>query len=322
MGDFRAIEHQARQDASRFPSVTGVSGTMGTADTTGTAEVVRIGANPTTGALYVQDLAGASGTTNVLVVGGTLNAGTVTVGSIGNVGVIHNAGTLAVGTNNFGDVDIATGTVTLLSTVTTVSNLTNGSINILTGTIQNSGTTTGVGVVSNLTNGSVNVLTGTITSVSEVVKGTTTLVSTVTTVSNLTNGSINLLTGTLTSLSNLAAGTVQINPDPVPTMLPFGTLGTAGGSFFATLSAASGAGTKHFVSHIDIIMESGTADVRVLAGSLIQGTGVLSAGKFPPGGGIHNDFDPAFETGTNSELIYHFVGAGTAFIKAYYWKGT
>src|SRR3990167_2578066 len=47
--------------------------------------------NHATGAMYVQDLSGASGTTNVSVVNGTINrlhdAGTL--GSIANVGVIH-----------------------------------------------------------------------------------------------------------------------------------------------------------------------------------------------------------------------------------------
>lgn len=67
---------------------------------------------------------------------------------------------------------------------------------------------------------------------------------------------------------------------------------------------------------------SGTADVRVLAGSAIQGAGVLAAGFFAtPSAGISNRFQPAFATGTNSELIYHFVGTGTAFIRASYWKG-
>ena len=117
------------------------------------------------------------------------------------------------------------------------------------------------------------------------------------------------------------SGTIQINPDPVPTMLLFGTQGTAGGSFFATLSAASGAGTKHFISGVDVIVESGTADVRVLAGSAIQGTGVLTAGKYVPSGGISKVYIPAFEKVTNSELIYHFVGPGTAFIHVSYWKG-
>ena len=240
-----------------------------TADTAGTAEIFAIGGNPTTGALYVQDLSGASGTTTVQMVSGTLNVGTVVVSSSSG------------GTN----------------------------VNVITGTLLNTGT-------------NVNVVTGTLLNTGTVINVATGTQQLLTTLSNLTNGSVNVLTGTVTSVTNLAGGTVQINPDPVPTMLLLGTQGTAGGSFFATISAAAGAGTKHFVSHVDIVVESGTADVCVLAGSLIQGTGVLAAGKFTPGGGIHSDFNPAFETGTNSELVYHFVGAGTAFIKAYYWKGT
>ena len=323
MADKTANQHQAAQDASRFPGLIAHSGTAGTADTSGTAEIVRVGANPTTGALYVQDLAGASGTSNVVLVGGTLNLGTVEVSAqsggtnvnvvtgtqqtLGTVGVV-NSGTL--------------GQVTLVPTVTTVSNLTNGSVRLTVGTLT-------TGSLTNLAS----LHTGTIQSVSEVVKGTTTLVSTVTTLSNLTNGSVNILTGTLqssgtttgvgvvTSVTNLAAGTVQLNPVPVPTMLMHGTQGTAGGSFFATISAASGAGTKHYISGVDIVMESGTADVRVLTGTAIQGTGVLTAGKFPAGGGIHKQWLPAFATGTNSELTYHFVGAGTAFIHVDYWKG-
>lgn len=372
-----ANPYNAGIDANNYPTLTALSGTAGTADTAGTAEIFALGGNPTTGALYVHDLSGASGTTTVQMASGTLNVGTVVVSSssggtnvnvvtgtqqllttlsnltngtvrvsVGTVGggaasgaaasgnpilmggtdgggtvyvpVVNTAGNLLVqivnapavvvnsGTQQtLGTVgvvnnlvtgtlaavssvsEIVKGTTTLVSTVTTVSNLTNGSVNILTGTLQSSGTTTGVGVVS-----------------------------------NLTNGSVNLLTGTVTSITNLAAGTVQINPDPVPTMLMFGTQGTAGGSFFGTLSAASGAGTKCFVSGVDIVVESGTVDVRILAGSAIQGTGVLAAGKFPPGGGIRKTITPAFETGTNSELVYHFVGAGTAFIHIDYWKGT
>src|SRR3990167_5780980 len=88
--------------------ITGVSGTAGTSDTTGTAEDVALGANPDTGALYVQDLSGASGTTTVQMVSGTLNVGTVTVGSISNVGVIHNAGTIAA----LPTLNLTTGTIT------------------------------------------------------------------------------------------------------------------------------------------------------------------------------------------------------------------
>ena len=97
----RPISSGAHEDGvNQQFSIIGVQGTLGTADTGGTANTIPIGANPATGAMYVQDLSGASGTTNVLVVGGTLNAGTVTVGSISNIGQIHNAGTLAAGDNN------------------------------------------------------------------------------------------------------------------------------------------------------------------------------------------------------------------------------
>ena len=66
-------------DANNYPTLTAVSGTVGTADTAGTAEIIAIGGNPTTGALYVQDLSGATGTTTVQMVSGTLNVGTVVI---------------------------------------------------------------------------------------------------------------------------------------------------------------------------------------------------------------------------------------------------
>src|SRR3990167_3689580 len=489
-----------------IPAVMGVVGTLGTADTGGTSETLPVGVNPATGAMYVEDLSGALGTTNVLVVGGTLNAGTVvqssgtttlvstvttlsnltngsvnvltgtiqnsgtvtgvgvvsvltvgtvggkaasgaaavsnpvliwgtdsggtvysplldtagnyqidvitvpqvsigtipqvsvgtlptlnvttgtiTTGSLSNIGQVHNAGTLAAGGNNIGDVDVATGTVTLLSTVTTLSNLTNGSVNVLTGTIQNSGTTTGVGVVSaltvgtiggkaasgaaavanpvliggtdsggtvyvplvttggilaanmptgtvttgtilssgtttgvgvvsNLTNGSINVLTGTIQSA-----GTTTGVGVV---SNLTNGSINVLTGTVTSVTNLAGGTVQINKTTVQIGTPFVVRGTTGAAVWGTIIAASGAGTKQYVSRSSIIVEAGTVDCAItyvgVGGS--EGAGVLERGKFVPSAGITNNHDPVISSGTNGTIGYWMGGAGTAIFTINYWQ--
>lgn len=302
----------AKLDANQYPTLLGVSGTVGTADVNGTAEVIRIGADPATGALYVNNIgaAGGGGGTVVQVAAGTVYAQ-------GADATLFNPVRLTDGTNFYNAsgggggtvVRIETGTVALVSSVG----------ELVKGTLQSVGTVPGIGVVSNLTNGSVNILTGTIQS-----SGTTTGVGVVTTVSNLTNGSINLLTGTLTRLSNLGtleSGTVRLDPTTVPQMLQQGTLGTAGGSFFATISAVSGAGTKHYVQGIDIVIQSGTADVRVLAGSAIQGTGVLAAGQFPAGGGISKNWSPHFQTGTNSEIIYHFVGAGTAFITVSYWKG-
>lgn len=122
-------------------------------------------------------------------------------------------------------------------------------------------------------------------------------------------------------VTRLPLGTTKILSTPAgSSVLSHGTLGTAGGSFFATISALSGAGTNHFVTNVDIVMQSGTADVRVLAGTGIQGTGVIAAGKFPEGGGIAKHFQPAFDAGANSVLTYHFVGAGTAFITVNYFK--
>src|SRR3990167_10134404 len=103
----------ARQDQNRFPTLIGVGGTAGTADAAGTADIVQIGVNQTTGAMYVQDLSGASGTTTVQMVSGTLNVGTVVVSS-------SSGGTT---------VNIATGTQ---QTLGTVGVLNSGTINSAT----------------------------------------------------------------------------------------------------------------------------------------------------------------------------------------------
>ena len=311
-------------DNQQFTS-TGVVGTLGTADTAGTAEGLPIAVDPATGAQWVKVINGTvssalaldSGTITTIQAGTQNLLGTVnTIGTLPQVSV----GTLPTVTlTDYGtNVNLVTGTINVLPQVSVGTlptlNITSGTlnslpqisvgtlptvslsdygtnVNVVTGTIQSSGTTTGVGVVSNLTNGSVNVLTGTVTRVSNI--------------------------GTVES------GTFQLNPNPTVTPLNFGTLGTAGGSFFATISAASGAGTFHYVQGVDIVMQSGTADVRVLAGTAIQGTGVLAAGQFTPGGGIAKTWPMVpFKTGTNSELVYHFVGAGTAFINVNYWKAT
>lgn len=150
--------HVAHFDGNQVPTMMGVVGTLGTSDLAGTANPLPIGVNPTTGAMYVQDLSGASGTSNVSVLNGTIDRvhSVGTLGSVISIGQLHNAGTIQALPN------IPGGTLGQITTVNTVSNVTNGSINILTGTIQSSGTTTGVGVVSNLTNGSINILTGSI----------------------------------------------------------------------------------------------------------------------------------------------------------------
>lgn len=227
------------------------------------------------------------------IVNNTVGTGLLGVGIIGqdSGGTYHSIAVTTGG--SIGTIimpQLAVGTVT----TGTIQNLVTGTINALA-----AGTITG-GTLQNLNNGTL---------------------ALVTTVSNVTNGSINMLTGTAQLLGTLQLGTMKLDPTTIPQMIQFGTLGTAGGSFFATLSAVSGAGTKQYIQGVDVVMQSGTADVRILAGSAIQGTGVLAGGVYGPTGGISKNWSPHFNTGTNSELLYHFVGAGTAFITISYWKG-
>lgn len=55
--------YQAVEDANKNSSILFVSGTVGSSDVNGTAEVVRGGANPNTGAQYVETLGGPSSLT-------------------------------------------------------------------------------------------------------------------------------------------------------------------------------------------------------------------------------------------------------------------
>jgi acylphosphatase len=187
----------------------------------------------------VIDLSGATGTTNVAVVGtvpvnvisGTnvnVVTGTITTGSLSNVAML-NAGTVVVpsGTVNVGTFVMPSGTVTTGS-LTNVANLVNGSVNILTGTLQSSGTTTGVGVVTSVTNLVAGTLlnsgtttgVGVVTSVSELVKGT---------VTNLVSGTINALAaGTITTGTvSVTTGTVVLNTGTITTIAA-GTQNTLG----------------------------------------------------------------------------------------------
>lgn len=370
-------KQEAIQDRNKVPALIAHSGTADTADT------IRLTASAD-GYLNVNSNASLTvGTIERINTIGTLELGTTTASLALNSGTIT---TIAAGTQNtLGTVGVLNNGT--LAQVTSVSNL-------VSGTLLNSGTTTGVGVVTSVANlvsgtlaalaagtittGTVAVTTGTV--VGNVASGATDSGNPVkvgginnTTKPTLTDGqrgdiqldtrgniqmtlfNANTNTSIVANADNadavavsssnnkligLSRNTVfngatwdrmygdtggvwtKINPTPASiTPLTHGTLGTAGGSFFGTISAASGAGTKHYVTGVDIVMQSGTADVRILAGTAIQGTGVLAAGQFPAGGGIAKTFQVPFATGTNSELTYHFVGAGTAFITVSYWKG-
>jgi|GEM_PF-2720429 len=316
----------AHFDENQNPSLTGVVGTQGTADTKGTAQVIPIGANPATGAMYVQDLSGLTlntGTITTIIAGTQNTLGTVgTIPGVGIVTRIGNIGTIESGTITT-TLALNTGTITTIVAGTQQTLGTVGVVNnIVTGTIASSGTTTGVGVVSNLTNGSINILTGTLQS-----SGTTTGVGVV---SNLTNGSINILTGTLQSsgttigvgvVSVLTLGTVKINATPSgSTLLSAHTLGTAGAAFWGTLVAPVGAGTILYLAGLSVVCHTGTVDCGIsnnVAGS--TGAGVYARGFFPAGGGIARDFNPVIATPANGTLAYFLNGAGTASFTVNYW---
>lgn len=269
---------------------------IGSIDTIGTMPAISLALN--TGTITTI----AAGTQNTLGTVGTVpGIGTITnLGSVSNAGTVKEVGNIAAGTLTAVSSlsEVVKGTITLIPNVTTVANLTNGSVNILTGTLQSSGTTTGVGVVSNLTNGSVNILTGTIQS----------------------SGNGTIVGGTI---GNLNAGTIQRSSIPVQLGTPLVTVGTTGAAVWGTLVAASGAGTKQYVARTSIVVQSGTVDVAVtnigIGGS--TGAGVLERGQFVQGGGITNNYDPVMVSGTNGTLSYWLGGAGTVAITVNYWQG-
>ena len=349
----------SHMDGNQVPSMMGVVGTMGTSDTGGTSLTLPVAVNPDTGAMYVQDLSGASGTTNIqgsiTVIAGTQQT-LGTVGTVIGMGTVTNLGSVTnIGMLNGGTVVQASGTTTLVSTITTVSNLTNGSVNILTGTVTNVGSNVGMGTLSNV--GSVN----TVTTVSNLTNGTVRIsVGTITTgtVQNLVSGTINALasgtitagtvavstgtvvlnTGTITTIAagtqntlgtvgvvnNIVTGTLaSVRIDNRPTgssVISTHTLGTGGGTLFGTILAPSGAGTSVYVAGLSIVGRTGTVDCGISNNVAgSTGAGVLARGFFQPGGGIVRDFNPAINLGTNGTIAYFLITAGTVDLTVNYW---
>ncbi len=133
---FGSAVNSGHIDANRIPSITGVQGTLGTADVTGSAMTLPFGVDPSTGAMYVNILAGAGAASNPT--SGTLST-LGTVGTILGIGGTVQVSGASAGTN----VNIVTGSQQTLGTVGTVTNLGQvynaGTVqNILGGTIQNS----------------------------------------------------------------------------------------------------------------------------------------------------------------------------------------
>ena len=122
-------------------------------------------------------------------------------------------------------------------------------------------------------------------------------------------------------VSNLIGGTINRFDRQSPKQITsFGTVGTASGSLFGTISAASGAGTIHVLTGVNIIVTSGTPEIMVSYGSALTGGSVIARGSFTTNSGIARNFNPPIDSGTNSEIMYHFVSAGTANIQVQYYK--
>src|SRR3990167_7336845 len=300
-------QNSAHFDENQTPTIMGVEGTLGTADTGGTARPLPFAVDPTSGAAYVNILQGSinigtiaeditvtAGTITRISNIGTLETGTVTVGSISNIGQIHNAGTLAAGDNNVGNVDIVTIPQVSVGTLPTL-NLTTGTIT--TGSLSNlamlhAGTLTtlpqvSIGTIPQVSVGTLptlNLTTGTITtgSLSNVAmlnagtvvqsSGTTTLVSTVTTLSNLTNGSVNILTGTIqNSGTTTGVGVVSAL-----------TVGTVGGKAASGVAAVAnpvliGGTDSGGTVYVPLVTTGGILAANMPTGTVTTGT-ILSSG--------------------------------------------
>lgn len=155
-----APPYNAEYDANRNSTLIVTTGTPGTADTAGTAEVMRVGGNPTTGAMYVQDLGGG-------VAGTFVNIATGTQQTLGTVGVLNN-GTLAQVTSVS---NLAAGTLTRIEGGTVTVLGVGTFVNIVTGTQQTLGTVgvLNTGTIAALASGTItggtlqNIVGGTIT---------------------------------------------------------------------------------------------------------------------------------------------------------------
>lgn len=243
-----------------------------------------------------------------------LTTGTITTGSLTNLAMIHNgtlamvkAGTMDVVTSITNVANLAKGTVTVVDSVTNVANLAKGTITIATGV----GTLGSISDIAKIHNAgtiaalpTLNLTTGTITTIAA---GTQNTLGTVAVVNNI-------VTGTLAS--------VKINATPAgSTILTTHVLGTGGGTAVGTIVAPAGAGTNLYITGISIVVHSGGSVDCGIANNVAgtTGAGVLARGFFPIGGGIARDFNPAINVGANGTLAYFLITAGTASFNASYW---
>lgn len=303
--------------------------------TAGTAETVRLVANssgqlqttasvsaPGTQIVQGADASGAASTNDPVLMGGTdaggtvyamkvdtngvvqtnaslaLDTGTLTTGSLANIGQVHNAGTvnalpdlpggtvdLVTRIGNIGTIESGTVTTTLelnTGTITTgslsnIATLHNGTVvvsslpnaNVASGTQQTLGT---VGVVNNLVTGTVN----------RVNNGTLSLVSTVSSVTNVANVTKGTITrvenGTIGQVTSLSVGTIggKAASGAAASQNPVFIAGTdAGGTVYGLKVDTNGV----LQTSASLALDSGTITTGSLANiaTLHNGTVVVSA---------------------------------------------
>lgn len=312
----------ALQDKNDKFSLLVQQGSAGTAAAEGTAETMRVGGNPITGAMYVEDLSGGSGTTNVSILNGTVNR----VHSVGTIDVLPNLPGGSVVVTAIPQISVGTlpnlpgGSVAVTSipqvSVGTIPQVSVGTIpNIPGGTI---GLVTRVGNVGTLEVGTISTLPnipggtiGVVSSVTNLVAGTLTALANGT----VTAGTINNVgtvpgVGVVTSITNVAGGTVKLNPNP---SIWDNTYGTTSAGTIGTIVAAPSAGSAIIIDALSVNQISGTAEVLVSFGLAANGNGVVTRGLYPAGGGESKNYGfPVGGSTTGSALTWNILsGSGT-----------
>ena len=254
--------------------------------------------NGTVGISQLPNLPGGS----IAVIAGTIASDTVVGGTLNLVTTVSNL--------SAGSVNVTAGTIATLGTmgtlgsalgvgvVTTVTNLSNG-------TIQNSGTVTGVGSVSSLgslamlTAGTVSMINaGTITSV-----GTIPGIGVVTSITNLAGGTIN-------------AGTLRSDARTTQNILSYGTQFSGTAAIAGTIigSSSVGSGTSLWLQDISVTNNNANVLCVLGFGTAQQGTNILLRATLGTAGaiGIEKSFGKLVNCGmTNQDLVMSLGAAGT-----------
>jgi len=286
-----------------------VSGTVGRVEggsivvTAGTTNVTTGSIVVTTGTIADMDTVGTVGR----VEGGSIliTAGTLTTGSLSNVatiGTIKNldAGTVTVGNiNNIGTLNVVeAGSLNLLK-AGTITRLEGGSIVVTAGTISDLDTIGTVGLLE----------TGTLTAVNNLVKGTITKLeggtlgvvaagSIVQTAGTVTTGSLSNV-ATVGTVLNVNQGTITVsNPSGGPTSAKMDEGSQAALAAGATGTVAFTAITNAKTGQLDRVLVSSSVPIRAEVQSVDDaGTGTITAGVIFTSAAMLNDrFDPPFDT--------------------------